>query len=346
MRVGIIGYGVVGKTRYNSILQNTSYTVTSISENNSIARDAIPEDVEVFKDYHSLIATSNIEAVFISLPNKFAAEATILSLQKGLHVFCEKPPAKTLAELITVKVVSQQSPHLKLMYGFNHRFHSSVEAAQTIMQEGSLGNLINMRGVYGKSQIISFNQTYWRTRREDSGGGILLDKGIHMLDLMRYLSGENFTEIFSFIDNAFWNFDVEDNAYVLMRSSAGVVAQLHSSATQWRHLFNLELTMEKGSLILGGLLTGSKSYGDETLTVITADPKNDNGAPSEIVSQYNEDVSWDNEIKYFARSLEENSSINRGSIDDAIETMRLIEAIYKADPIWKEKYYKEVATSE
>jgi hypothetical protein len=97
--------------------------------------------------------------------------------------------------------------------------------------------------------------------------------------------------------------------------------------------------MEKGSLILGGLLTGSKSYGDETLTIIRADPENDKGAPQESISKYNEDVSWDNEIKYFARSLEKKYPITRGSIDDAIETMKLIERIYKADPIWQQKYY-------
>ena len=125
-----------------------------------------------------------------------------------------------------------------------------------------------------------------------------------------------------------------------MKSSKGVIAQLHSSATQWRHLFNLEITMEKGSLILGGLLTGSKSYGDETLTIIRADPENDKGAPRESISKYNEDASWDNEIKYFARSLKKKSPITRGSIDDAIETMKLIERIYKADPIWRQKYYK------
>jgi len=97
--------------------------------------------------------------------------------------------------------------------------------------------------------------------------------------------------------------------------------------------------MEKGSLVLGGLLTGSKSYGEETLIIITADPENDKGAPRESISKYNEDVSWDNEIKYFANSLADNTSIERGSINDALETMRLIETIYKADPIWKEKYY-------
>ena len=339
MKVGIIGFGVVGKKRYTSILENTSYTVIAISENNSLARNDIPETIEIFEDYQLLIDSAEIDIVFISLPNKFAADATTLSLQKGLHVFCEKPPAKTLAELNKVKAVSDLFPNLKLMYGFNHRFHSSVEEAKTIIENNTLGNLINMRGVYGKSQMINFNQDDWRTRREDSGGGILLDQGIHMLDLMRYLSGENFNQIHSFIDNAFWNFDVEDNAYVLMKSSRGIVAQLHSSATQWRHLFNLEITMEKGSIVLGGILTGSKSYGEETLTMITADPENDRGAPRESTSKFNKDVSWDNEIKYFADSLLNNIAIKRGSIDDAIETMKLIEAIYNADPLWKEKYY-------
>jgi predicted dehydrogenase len=193
VRVGIIGYGVVGKTRHHSILKNTSFRVTSISENNSQARDEIPDNMEVFEDYKALIEHANIDIVFISLPNKFAASATKLSLEKGLHVFCEKPPAKTLAELEEVFLVSQTYPNLKLMYGFNHRFHHSVEQAKLIIQDNSLGRLINMRGVYGKSQMISFNQSDWRTKREESGGGILLDQGIHMLDLMKYLSGEDFT---------------------------------------------------------------------------------------------------------------------------------------------------------
>jgi len=340
MRVGIAGYGVVGKTRHRSIESNTSYKVTAISESNQEARQSIAPGLEVYNDYQSLIANAEIDVIFISLPNQFAAEATCLSLQKGLHVFCEKPPARTHAELLEVEKQSLKFPALKLMYGFNHRFHLSVEKAKALIKSNSLGRIINMKGVYGKSQMISFNQTDWRTNREASGGGILLDQGIHMLDLMRYLSEEDFSQVFSFIDNAFWNYDVEDNAYVLMKSPSGLVAQLHSSATQWRHVFNLEITLERGSLILGGLLTGSKSYGDETLTIITSDLLKDNGTPRESISKYNEDVSWDNEIKYFANSLADNTAIERGSIHDAMETMKLIEVIYKADPIWKEKYYQ------
>ncbi len=339
MKVGIAGYGVVGKTRHQSILQNTDFKVTAVSESNHIVQRAIPKDIKVFDDYQKLITDGEIDIIFISLPNKFAADAVSLSLERGLHVFCEKPPSKTLHELIEVQKISKNFPSLKLMYGFNHRFHNSVEEAKSIIDKNTFGKIINMKGVYGKSQMISFNQTDWRTKREESGGGILLDQGIHMLDLIRYLSGENFSEVFSFIDNAFWNFDVEDNAYVLMKSPEGVVAQLHSSATQWRHVFNLEITLQKGSLVLGGLLTGSKSYGDETLRIITSDPEKDKGVPRESTSKYNEDVSWDNEIKYFSNCLNKDLKIERGGIEDAIETMKLIEVIYKADPLWKNKYY-------
>lgn len=339
MRVGIAGYGVVGKTRYASILKNTSFKVVAISEKNQQAQKMIPNGIDTFNTYQELISNTELDVIFISLPNKFASEAVSLSLKKGLHVFCEKPPAKTLDELKAVKKIYQKSPDLKLMYGFNHRFHLSVEEAKRIIDSKTFGEIINLKGVYGKSQIISFNQTDWRTNREESGGGILLDQGIHMLDLIRYLSCKNFSKIFSFIDNAFWNYDVEDNAYVLMKSSDGIVAQLHSSATQWRHIFNLEITLQKGSLVLGGLLTGSKSYGDETLTTITSNPEKDKGMPMESTTKYNEDVSWDNEIKYFDNCITNNSEIQRGSIDDAIETMKLVEAIYKSDPEWKKKYY-------
>jgi predicted dehydrogenase len=339
MKVGIAGYGVVGKTRHASILKNTPLKVNAISEASPQAQKDIPNDCDIYNTYQELIEKAEIEIVFISLPNKFAAEAVKLSLEKGLHVFCEKPPARTLDELTEVYKLFQNHPDQKLMYGFNHRFHLSVEEAKKIIDNSTLGKIINLKGVYGKSQIISFNQTDWRTKREESGGGILLDQGIHMLDLIRYLSGKDFSKIFSFIDNAFWNYDVEDNAYVLMKSSDGVVAQLHSSATQWRHVFKLEITFQKGSLVLGGLLTGSKSYGDETLRIITSNPEKDKGMPIESTTKFNEDVSWDNEIQYFYNCLTNNLEIQRGSIQDAIETMKLVEAIYKADPEWNKKYY-------
>ena len=87
-----------------------------------------------------------------------------------------------------------------------------------------------------KSKIIPFSGG-WRAERKYSGGGILLDQGIHMVDLMQLFCGE-FNEVKSYVTNSYWNHDVEDNAYALMRDTKGRVAMLHSTATQWQHQFS------------------------------------------------------------------------------------------------------------
>ena len=165
-----------------------------------------------------------------------------------------------------VLAIEKQNPSLKLMYGFNHRYHDSVQDALEIVKSGELGSVINIRALYGKAKLITFNQPNWRTKREIAGGGVLLDQGIHIVDLMRLFGGE-FTEVSSIISNSHWGYDVEDNAYALMRTETGVVGMLNSSATQWRHKFHLDINLSRGSLILGGILSGTKSYGAETLTV-------------------------------------------------------------------------------
>jgi predicted dehydrogenase len=116
-----------------------------------------------------------------------------------------------------------------------------------------------------------------------------------------------------------------------------VVAMLHSSATQWRHRFNLEITLSKGTLILSGILSGSKSYGAETLTVSWASP-NDGGDPKEQTTRYNNDPSWADEIAEFADAILRGGAILNGSADEALRTMQLVYRIYCADPDWKARW--------
>ena len=340
LRVGIAGYGIVGKTRHRVLNQHEAFDVVAISDINFKENPTDLDNINAYSDYKDLINKEDLDVLFVSVPNKLASEATLIALKKGLHVFCEKPPARSLEELYPIRDFLQENTDLKLMYGFNHRFHASIIDAISIIRDGSLGKVVNLRGVYGKSNMISFNQTDWRTKRSESGGGILLDQGIHMLDLMRYFAGD-FTSVHSFISNSFWNFDVEDNAYVMMKSDNGVVAQLMSSATQWQHTFNLNVTLEKGSLVLGGLRTSSKSYGEETLTIISSDPEKLNTESQVEERSYDEDISWDEEIKCFADVLLNSDKIENGSIDEALKIMELIEKIYKADPEWRAKYYNE-----
>jgi predicted dehydrogenase len=271
------------------------------------------------------------------MSNDMASEVTKKGLEKGLHVFCEKPPARTVKEVQAVVDCESKNPSLKLMYGFNHRYHDSVEEALNILKSGEFGSVINIRGMYGKAKLITFNQPDWRTKRELSGGGVLLDQGIHMVDLIRLFGGD-FDDVHSFVSNSHWGYDVEDNAYAIMRSKEGVVAMLNSSATQWRHRFHLEINLEKGSLILGGLLTGTKSYGSETLIIVKADPDLDLGDPKEHTIRYNKDSSWDKEMELFAKYILQDEKVDSGSSHDALETMKLVYRIYYNDTKWRNSY--------
>jgi predicted dehydrogenase len=264
-----------------------------------------------------------------------AAEVTIAGLEAGLHVFCEKPPGRNPEEVRRVIAVEKRHPNAKLKYGFNHRYHDSVQDALSLARSGELGRILNLRGVYGKSKIINFEND-WRTQREIAGGGILLDQGIHMVDLLRLFAGE-FAEVHSFVSNDFWHHDVEDNAYALMRTKDGVVAMLHSTATQWRHRFHLEMSYEKGTIVLSGLLTGSKSYGAETLTVAWRS-EHDKGDPKEQTTQYNQDPSWAREVAEFADAIAGDAPIVNGSSTDALATMETVYHIYEADPEWRARY--------
>ncbi len=278
-----------------------------------------------------------LDVLFVCLPNDIAADVTIAGLEAGLHVLCEKPPGRSMDDIARVIASEGAHPGLKLMYGFNHRYHESVKEALRILRTGELGHVINMRGMYGKAKLITFDQPDWRTKREIAGGGVLLDQGIHMVDIMRLFAGD-FVEVHSFISNRHWGYDVEDNAYALMRTADGVVAMLNSSATQWRHRFHLDINLERGSIILGGILSGTKSYGAETLTVVWADPDNDGGDPREQATRYTRDPSWDEEVAAFADSIVNDRAVPSGTSQDALKTMQLVYRIYFADEQWRTAY--------
>ena len=336
LRVAIAGFGIVGKRRRTYIDLNPSMEVVAVCDKTFESKGVFPDGVRYYTNYQDLL-TEELDVLFVCLTNDVNPDATIAGLQSGLHVFCEKPPGRNLADIIRVIAVERQYPKLRLMYGFNHRYHDSVQDAIKIIQSGELGNIINLRGVYGKSKIITFNQTDWRTKRAIAGGGVLLDQGIHMLDLMRLFAGE-FAEVKSIVSNTHWGFDVEDNAYALMRTTDGIIGMLNSSATQWRHRFHLDINFDRGSLNLGGLLTGTKSYGAETLTVSKVDHNKDNGSPKEQLNQYNYDPSWEKEINQFVKYILSDISIEHGTSKDAFNTMKLVYQIYYNDPVWRDQF--------
>lgn len=336
LRVGIAGYGVVGKRRRHFIDLNPYLETVAICDRTITNTAKLDNNILAFSNYSQLLE-QDLDILFVCMTNDIAAEVTIAGLNRGLHVFCEKPPGRNLTDIANVRRCKNGHPQLQLKYGFNHRYHDSVSDALAIIHSKQLGDIINLRGVYGKSKLLTYGQSHdWRTKRAIAGGGILLDQGIHMVDLLRLFAGE-FVNIHSFVSNNFWHHDVEDNAYALMRTEAGVVAMLHSSATQWRHHFQLDISLAKGSIILSGILSGSKSYGAERITIAWA-AADERGDPKEQTTRYNQDNSWELEIAEFANAALGVGVVQHGTVDDAYNTMELVFRIYAADPEWSRNW--------
>ena len=327
INIGIIGFGKMGQTRHEAIVATGKGTVVA-------AYDPGPQDfrgIPAVASAEEVIADPRVEAVFIATPNFRNRPLTIAALEAGKHVFCEKPPAFTGDEVLEIQRAEAASGR-KLMYGFNHRHHRSIRAVKSMVESGNYGRLLWMRGRYGKSVDKNYFST-WRAKKELAGGGILLDQGIHMLDLFLLLAGE-FDEVQSMVSSLYWKLDgIEDNVFANLRNrQTGVVASIHSTMTQWRHLFSFEVFLERGHMVLNGLKTQSGSYGDEVLTVT----KNRTMAPAatwedEEKIVYHVDHSWRDETEHFLDCIREDRPIVNGSSHDALRVMQLIDRIYREE---------------
>lgn len=331
MKVGIIGFGNMGKIRANAVDSSGRGEIIFVYDSNNKLN---------FKGYplasstEEIIESPEIDSIFICTPNHLNKELTISSLKAGKNVFCEKPPAFSSKDVEDIREIENDSCK-KLMYGFNHRHHSSIRYMKVLIDNGEYGDMLWMRGRYGKSVDSLFYKS-WRSKRELAGGGILLDQGIHMVDLFLYLGGE-FDKVNAFISNCYWKMDIEDNVFALLKNTkTGVVASLHSTMTQWRHLFSLEVFLSRGYIVLNGLNTSSKTYGEEVLSIA----KNRSAAPAatwedEERITYQEDKSWRSEIDHFFDSIEQNKPITIGNSEDALKVMKTIDGIYRSDPTYE-----------
>ena len=148
-----------------------------------------------------------------------------------------------------------------------------------------------------------------------------------MIDLLNLFVG-NFIESKSYISKSYWKKDVEDNVYTILKNNKKVFATLHSSATLWKHNFLLDITLEKGMINLSGILSGTKSYGKEKITIIKR-TKNEL-QPNEKTYFYSKDLSWDKEINDFIKLIKTKPKKYKGGISEAIETMKIVEMIYSS----------------
>lgn len=295
------------------------------------AVDPVKENLQdLFLPAHQPIPWHEFDAIFICTPNNVTAALCIEALNRCGRVFCEKPPARNWEEFQMIVAAARARPASILVFGFNHRFHPSIKAAKSLIGEGGLGEILYMKGTYGKSGGKDYRKN-WRSHHAVSGGGILLDQGIHMLDIFRlFLKPLHLAE--TVLVDAFWKCGTEDNAFVLLKSDEGIPVFLHSSATLWKHTFQLEIGCRDGYLTASGLLSKTGSYGREQLVIGRRQFEDEAfalGNPREEIIYFDRDESWVQEVDEFFAAVREKRPATHGTLEEAMEVMAIIRDAYK-----------------
>lgn len=326
--VGLVGCGLIGCRRAESVAERDDCKLLSVADIDPRRAESLASQFRcaATNDWMALVTRPDIQAVIVSTSNDMLAPVTIEALRNGKHVLCEKPLGRCAAEAEEMVAVARKSG-VRLKVGFNHRYHPALQKAHELLRNGAIGVPYFVRAVYGHGGRSGYTLD-WRMSRTRSGGGEMLDQGIHLIDLCRWFLGE-FSDVCAFNHTYFWNASgaapVEDNAFVMMRTAQGQVAQLHASWTQWKNKFTFELFGETGALCAEGL---NGSYGPEK--VIWTKRPSEFGVPDQQHFEFEaEDSSWRNEWADFVGAVQMGRDF-MGSGSDGLEAMRLIAAIYES----------------
>jgi len=322
MRVGIVGCGLIGRKR--ALAASASGQAIVSAADVEVARaEALLSEVgssgQAVRDWRAVIS-GRPDIVVVATTHDRLAEIAAAAAAAGCHVLVEKPAGRRAAELEPV-IAAARRAKVVVKVGFNHRFHPAVLKARAIVEGGGVGPLMFARGRYGHGGRIGYEKE-WRADPRISGGGELLDQGSHLIDLARWFLG-NFAEARGVLATYFWNMPVEDNCFVTLRTSAGQIAWLHASWTEWKNLFSFEIYGRTGKLHIEGL---GGSYGVERLGYYRMLPEL--GPPAVESWEFPApDRSWEAEFAELASAIEEGRE-PLGNLADAKANLEIVERIY------------------
>lgn len=320
--VAIIGCGLIGRKRAQALGSARLVVCVDTVRERAEALAQSFNGAKASSEWKSAVSRKDVKIVIVSTTNDALAPITIAALQAGKPVLVEKPAARTVGEIESVISAAQRAGG-PVRVGFNHRYHPALRQARALFDEGKLGELMFIRGRYGHGGRLGYEKE-WRANPALSGGGELIDQGVHIIDLARWFLGD-FNEATGFAHTYYWQMPVDDNAFMTLKTFARQVAFLHVSCTEWKNLFSLEIYGKQAKLHVEGL---GGSYGAERLTYYKMLPQM--GPPATTVWNYPAgDNSWQLEFQEFLEDirLKRTPSAN---LNDARAALQIVEQIYRS----------------
>ena len=318
MNIGIIGCGYIGKKRAKTL---KGHNLLMVCDKDRSKAQHFDKKTPWTDDYKDVINNENIEIVIISTTNDFLVPIALYAAEKNKHILIEKPAAKSASEL-KVLMDFVKDRNIKIKVGFNLRYHPGLLIAKMIVDSGKLGELMFLRGRYGHGGRLGYEKE-WRSDVKISGGGELIDQGVHLIDLSRWFLGE-FKETSGSTHTYFWDMKVDDNSFISLQTEKGQKAWLHVSCTEWKNMFSLEIYGKKGKIQIDGL---GGSYGKEKVMHYQMLP--DMKPPLSTLWEFDKDDSWQKEFDSFVGLIEKNLPVLNESLNDAYEALKIVDEVYK-----------------
>jgi len=190
-RVGIVGAGWPGRKHAEGYLAAGGFTVAAVADLIPSRRRAVMEQFGASREYaeaEELIADKDVEVVSLCLPNHLHLPVALAALKAGKHVVCETPPALTAGEARKVAAAAAKAGKT-VLYAMQRRFGGNEQAAKQAVEKGYAGNVLHARAAWTRTRGVP-SGTGWYADRARSGGGAVIDLGLHMLDLGWSLLGQ------------------------------------------------------------------------------------------------------------------------------------------------------------
>lgn len=265
---------------------------------------------------------SDMQAVCIVTPHAYLFPIAKKALQAGKHVFVEKPGSKTAAEMRELIRLAQKKKRT-LTVGFNYRFFDSIQKARALIERGVIGDVTALRIVHGHPGRRGY-ENEWRMNKKLAGGGVLIDQGLHLIDLARWFLQGPLASVSGQVSNRAWKTGVEDAASLVLRTKTGQLATLSVSISEWKPVFSLHIIGEKGYIAIDGL---GRKYGDGTeFTLGRYDRKTEKLTERVIACNPDADEALRREFREFLDAMGKKELV--GNARDAFEVLQIIETVY------------------
>ena len=205
VNVCLIGQKFMGRAHSNAYLQAGKFFDLSADPvmHTIVARDVV--ELEAFKkrwgwqhastDWQSAITNDEIDLVDVTTPNNKHCEFVLAALEAGKHVACEKPLAATLKDARQMRDAAKKAPNSKTFVWYSYRRVPAVALAHQLIKEGRIGRIYHARAYYLQDWAGPDVPLVWRFNKEQSGSGSHGDLGAHLIDMVRFVTGEEITEV-------------------------------------------------------------------------------------------------------------------------------------------------------